>query len=127
MIVGFSRAVAIPLSVTLETNKSGSWAPVTGASDATYEEVAPASGPDGTDHDVRAVVTGGVPPYTYLWVRRSGSSRITANASTSSQTGFDIDAGAYVGVQAIFDCEVTDAALTTASATQDCQAVFTEV
>lgn len=121
------RAATAPLTVTLEANGNGSggYVPVTGTEDVVHAEGAPASGPDTTTGQMRAVVTGGIPPYAYSWIKRSGSARISADNPTGSQTTFTIDAGAYGSpVTAMYDCEVTDALLTTASATQDGEVVF---
>lgn len=126
MIVVRSRPENTPLAITLEANGSGGgYSPVTGSDDVVHTEGAPASGPDTTTGQMRAIVTGGTPPYTYAWIKRSGSARISADNPTGSATTFTIDAGAYGSpVTATYDCEVTDALSATASATQDGQVVF---
>lgn len=56
-------------------------------------------------------VTGGTPPYVYLWQRESGSAYIVANADTSSATNFYWD-GPFGGPpkSSTWRCRVTDSA-----------------
>ena len=51
----------------------------------------------------------GVSPYTYSWVRFSGSTKITVNSSTAQTTGFSASGLANLEeVDAVFRCTVTD-------------------
>ena len=111
MIIGFSRSVA-PLTVTLQENQSASpsWTNVTGTADLEHAGTSP--GPDAMTYQLRAVVSGGVGPYTYSWTRVSGSFEFSADSSTSDQTGFTVDSagnGYGAAESAMWKCTVTDA------------------
>jgi hypothetical protein len=51
---------------------------------------------------------GGIPGYTYGWVRTSGSALITATAPSASSTTFTATLSANQEVSATFTCTVTD-------------------
>jgi hypothetical protein len=51
---------------------------------------------------------GGIPGYTYGWVRTSGSALITATAPSSASTTFTATLSANQEVSATFTCTVTD-------------------
>lgn len=63
-------------------------------------------------------VTGGIPPYTYLWSRLSGSSDCKAQTPTASSTYFALFAGGNpYSVDCDWACTVTDSASTVAAST----------
>lgn len=109
-VVGFSRSVAA-LSVTLQENQSAnpSWTNVTGTGDIDFVGTSP--GPDAMVYSLRAVASGGIPPYTYAWARVSGSSEFSADSATSDQTTFTVDSagnGYGAAESAMWKCTVTD-------------------
>lgn len=57
-------------------------------------------------------VAGGVPPYTYLWSRVSGSTEIGPINGTSSATKFSAYFIGYGSYSAVYRCTVTDVAAT---------------
>lgn len=74
---------------------------------------------DSATSEQYALVTGGTPPYTYLWTRLSADDGITtgdtaANPLSMAATG---DGGTINTCYEEWECEVTDAALDTVSAT----------
>lgn len=103
-------------SVTIQSDQGGSWANVTGVDDIVFVEGAPASGPDTTTTKLRVVINNDPGGATYSWTR-SGSTRISADSNTASQTTFTISAGAYTTEKSTFNCDVTIAG-TTRSASQ---------
>lgn len=62
----------------------------------------------GTTSPAISNVTGGVGPFTYLWVRVSGSGQITVNSPTNSQTGFSASGSGGDIFNAVFRVTVTD-------------------
>jgi len=76
------------------------------------------SGASITSANTTVTATGGTTPYTYSWVRTSGSSLISANsasAATTSFTGTTLASGTTY--EALFTCTVTDNVAATATAT----------
>lgn len=71
----------------------------------------------GNTNQVTATAAGGVPGYSYSWSRISGSTSITANASSSATTSFAVT-GITNGqeLSAVFRVTATDAAAATATA-----------
>lgn len=49
-------------------------------------------------------VTGGVPPYSYLWAFQSGNTDIFASSATNFSTSF----GSFTNSMAVWNCRVTD-------------------
>lgn len=76
-----------------------------------------------TTSSVVVTAHGGAPGYTYSWVRISGSSSITATASTSASTAFTATLSANQEFSAVFQCTVTDSSGATALA----DAVFVDI
>lgn len=122
MIVGFSRSVS-PLTVTLQENYTAdpAWTNVTGTADIEFFGTSP--GPDGIGFSLRAVVTGGVPPYTYSWLRVSGSFEYSADTDSASETTFTIDSAGngYTIETAVWKCTVTDSRLVSADPATNAQ------
>jgi hypothetical protein len=76
------------------------------------------SGASITSANTTVTATGGTTPYTYSWVRTSGSALISANsasAATTSFTGTTLASGTTY--EALFTCTVTDNVAATATAT----------
>jgi len=66
---------------------------------------------------VTVTAAGGTAPYTYSWVRTSGSTSITATSSTAATTTFTGSSLASGSTySAVFTCTVTDAAAATKTA-----------
>jgi hypothetical protein len=61
-----------------------------------------------TTSPVVVTAHGGIPSYSYAWVRTSGSALITATASASASTAFTATLSANQEVSATFTCTVTD-------------------
>lgn len=57
-------------------------------------------------------VTGGLPPYSYLWVRVSGPAIIRAQSLTNYATYFTMGGKISANESAVFKCTVTDSAST---------------
>lgn len=65
-----------------------------------------------TDSPGVVSVTGGVTPYTYLWVYVSGSTDINPYTGTSPSTYFYAPVNAKSDILAVWKCQVTDSAST---------------
>jgi hypothetical protein len=90
-------ASAAAISVTLNASASPSSLTTTGSASSI------------TTASTTVTPTGGTAPYTYGWVRNSGSTAISANsasAATTTFTGTGLASGATVS--AVFRCTVTD-------------------
>lgn len=67
------------------------------------------TGSGNTNNTSTVTPINGVSPYTYSWVRQSGSTKISVISSTSQTTGFSASGLAdQENVNAIFRCTVTD-------------------
>lgn len=69
------------------------------------------SGPVTSDATT-ATPSGGVAPYTYLWIYQSGSTSVHADTGTSATTSFTATLSRNDFVTAAFLCRVTDASST---------------
>ncbi len=67
-----------------------------------------------TTNSVTATPTGGLAPYTYAWVRLTGTG--SANSATSAATTFSASVGPGDSLSGDFQCTVTDSAGGTATA-----------
>lgn len=77
----------------------------------------PADGPGTMTIGAEAFPTGGTAPYTYAWVRLSGSTSITIDDATSKTPIWEYNSSSIASVRsAVWQCTVTDAALDTAAA-----------
>lgn len=67
------------------------------------------------DPPVIVTVTGGTPPYTYLWQRVSGNSSTFATSPTANTTDWIFTGGGFGNPikNSVWRCQVTDAASTT--------------
>jgi hypothetical protein len=69
-----------------------------------------------TSTPVTATPAGGTAPFTYAWVRVSGSAAITATAGTSATSAFAGSVNVEEIIEAAFECTATDANGATAKA-----------
>ena len=67
-----------------------------------------------TSDPVTVTASGGTSPYTYSWVRQSGST-MSATAATSATTSFSRSLAVNGTASAVWRCTVTDAASATAT------------
>lgn len=74
------------------------------------------SGPTGEDAPIAALVSGGVPPYTWTWQRVSGIPAVVPETPTDSWTIWQYTGSSIIPPikAAVYRCRVIDAASTTA-------------
>lgn len=64
-----------------------------------------------SSNDLRIDVTGGIPAYTYSWIRLSGSSEIGISSLTSNVVRFNASGFAGSSYSSVYRCTITDTSL----------------